>query len=261
MTRNTVVRAMHDAGLATWFGGSLMGAVGLNGAASAVGDGRERIHVANVGWDRWTPVNAAGIAAHLIGSAGLLLANRGRVAGQHGVGANSVAKTVLTGAALGATAYSRKLGAKLDEAGEVPAEGGVQPAEDTPPEVAKAQRQLRVLQWVIPGLTGTLVVLSSLHGEQQRPGEVVRGMLRNAFPMAGTRSKTGMLSKAGVLAKAGVLSRAGMPFKAGMVPRTGLLPKAGLLPKVRTPAKTGILAKAGTLVRTGPLAGNGARSR
>ena len=31
--RNTLAHAMHDIGLAAWFGGSLMGAVGLNGAA------------------------------------------------------------------------------------------------------------------------------------------------------------------------------------------------------------------------------------
>ncbi|MDT5205049.1 MAG: hypothetical protein QOD34_1685, partial [Mycobacterium sp.] len=32
-TRNTVIRSLHDLGAAAWFGGSLMGAVGLNGAA------------------------------------------------------------------------------------------------------------------------------------------------------------------------------------------------------------------------------------
>jgi hypothetical protein len=31
---NTVARSLHDLGLAAWFGGSLMGAVGLNGAAA-----------------------------------------------------------------------------------------------------------------------------------------------------------------------------------------------------------------------------------
>lgn len=36
--RNTVVRAMHDLGLAAWFGGSLMGAIGLNGAANESAD-------------------------------------------------------------------------------------------------------------------------------------------------------------------------------------------------------------------------------
>ncbi|GAT66652.1 hypothetical protein HS048_13570 [Planomonospora sp. ID91781] len=179
--RNTVVRAVHDIGTAIWFGGALMGAVGLNGASSEVSDRRERTRVANAGWNRWTPVNAVGIAMNIIGSFGLLAANKGRVAAQRGVAANSVAKGIVTGAALAATAYSRKLGAELDRAGDVPAEGGVKPDEDTPLEIARAQRRLRVMQWVVPGLTGALVVLTSLHGEQQRPGEVVRGVVRGAF--------------------------------------------------------------------------------
>jgi hypothetical protein len=33
---NTLARSLHDVGLAAWFGGSRMGAVGLNGAAAAV---------------------------------------------------------------------------------------------------------------------------------------------------------------------------------------------------------------------------------
>ncbi|MBG0816120.1 hypothetical protein [Planomonospora sp. ID82291] len=179
--RNTVVRAVHDIGTAIWFGGALMGAIGLNGAASEVSDRRERTRVANAGWNRWTPVNAAGVVMNLVGSAGLLAANRGRVAAQRGVAANSLAKAVVTGAALAATVYSRRLGAELDRAGDVPAEGAVKPDEDTPVEIARVQRRLRVMQWVVPGLTGALVVLTSLHGEQQRPAEVLRGVVRGAF--------------------------------------------------------------------------------
>ena len=50
--RNTVLRAMHDLGGAAWFGGSLMGAVGLNGAASDVADPSDRARVAAAGWAR-----------------------------------------------------------------------------------------------------------------------------------------------------------------------------------------------------------------
>ena len=64
---NTLARSLHDLGLATWFGGSLMGAVGLNGAAAVVDQPAQRLRVANAGWARWTPVNLAGIAAHLAG--------------------------------------------------------------------------------------------------------------------------------------------------------------------------------------------------
>ena len=41
-TRNTVLRTLHDAGAAAWFGGSLMGAVGLNGAAAHAQNPAER---------------------------------------------------------------------------------------------------------------------------------------------------------------------------------------------------------------------------
>jgi hypothetical protein len=174
---NTVSRSLHDVGLATWFGGSLMGAVGLNGAAAEVQEPKQRLRVANSGWNRWTPVNLAGIAAHVAGGAVLLGANKGRVASQQGVGQAAVVKTALTGAALAATAWSRALGAKLNQASEVPVEGGTDPSGDTPEDVAKTQRQLKVLQWVIPALTGAVLVLNARMGEQQRPAQVTGGLL------------------------------------------------------------------------------------
>ena len=84
MARNTVIRSLHDVGLAVWFGGTLANAVALNTAASQPESAHERGKVTNVGWDRWTPVNAAAIGAHLIGATGLLVANRNRVASQQG---------------------------------------------------------------------------------------------------------------------------------------------------------------------------------
>jgi hypothetical protein len=179
---NTVSRSLHDLGLATWFGGSLMGAVGLNGAAAEAEEPKQRLRVANAGWNRWTPVNLAGIAAHVVGGAVLLGANKGRVASQQGVAQATVVKTALTGAALAATAWSRALGAKLEEAGEVPVEGGTDPSIDTAEDVAKAQRQLKVLQWVIPALTGAVLVLNARMGEQQRPAQVTGGLLGRLRP-------------------------------------------------------------------------------
>jgi hypothetical protein len=179
---NTVSRSLHDLGLATWFGGSLMGAVGLNGAAADVEEPRQRLRVATAGWNRWTPVNLAGIAAHVAGGAVLLGANKGRMASQQGVAKATVIKTALTGAALAATAWSRALGAKLEEAGEVPVEGGTDPSGDTPQDVAKAQRQLKVLQWVIPALTGAVLVLNARMGEQQRPTQATSGLLGRLRP-------------------------------------------------------------------------------
>ena len=111
---NTVARTLHDLGLAAWFGGSLMGATGVNGAAAVVQDPTQRLRVANSGWARWTPLNLAGIAAHLAGGAVLTGANKGRLAGQQGVATASTVKTALTVAALGTTAYARVLGKRLE---------------------------------------------------------------------------------------------------------------------------------------------------
>src|SRR5215207_3821939 len=181
-TDNTVARTLHDLGLAAWFGGSLMGATGVNGAAAAVQDPSQRLRVANSGWARWTPLNLAGIVAHLAGGVVLTGANKGRLAGQQGVAATSTVKTALTVAALGATAYARVLGKQLERAGEVPVEGGTTPNPTTPEDVAGAQRQLTALQWVIPALTGALLVVNARMGEQQRPTQVTKGLVRRLVP-------------------------------------------------------------------------------
>ena len=178
MARNTFARSLHDLGLATWFGGSFMGAVGVNGAAAEVDAPSQRARVANAGWARWTPVNLVGIGAHVLGALQLTRANKGRMVGQSGVGSASAAKGVLTLAALGATAYARVLGQRVMSAGDVPVEGGTEPTTQTPPEVADAQRQLKALQWAIPALTGSVLVLNALMGEQQRPASFVAGLTR-----------------------------------------------------------------------------------
>ena len=69
---NTISRALHDVGLSAWFGGTLANAVALNPASSEAATASTTGAVANAGWDRWTPVNAAAIGAHLIGSVGQL---------------------------------------------------------------------------------------------------------------------------------------------------------------------------------------------
>ena len=179
MARSTLSRSLHDLGLSAWFGGTLANAVALNAAAGEAGSDSSTGRVANAGWDRWTPVNALAIGAHLIGSVGQLRANQERVAEQEGVASMSALKTLLTAAALGATAYSRVLGQRVSAAGSVPSKSGTRPSKRTKAvraEVAAAQQQLDTLQWVIPALTGALVAVSSYAGEQQRPSEVARGV-------------------------------------------------------------------------------------
>ncbi len=171
-SRNTVVRSMHDVGLAAWFGGALMGAIGLNGAANEVTDPTDRARVASAGWGRWAPVNAAAIGAHLIGGIGLILGNRTRLAVHTGTRTNTIVKSALTGVALASAAFSGWKGAQVAKAGKVPAEGGTIASELTPPDTAAAMQQLRIAQWVTPAVTAVLIVLGAQQGEQ-RPAQLL----------------------------------------------------------------------------------------
>lgn len=182
MARNTISRSLHDLGLSAWFGGTLANAVSLNTAAAEGGSSTDRGAVANAGWDRWAPVNAAAIGAHLAGSVGQLIGNKGRLAGQQGVGSMAITKTALTAAALGVTAYSRYVGKKVSQERAMPAASGTQPETGTPPPAAAAQGQLQVLQWAVPTLTGALVIVSSFAGEQQRASEARRGIIKRLLP-------------------------------------------------------------------------------
>jgi uncharacterized membrane protein len=166
--RDTLIRSMHDLGAAAWFGGSLMGAVGVNGAADAAKDPTERLRLSSIGWARWTPWQVAAVGVHVIGGIGLLITNRRRSRQQPGATANNVAKVILTAAGAGVTAYSGVLGAKVAQHADEGAAGSVTPGSSSSAELASAQRQLKVCQWLIPALSGSLIVLGAVHGEQQR---------------------------------------------------------------------------------------------
>jgi hypothetical protein len=175
-------RSAHDLGLAAWFGGALMGAVGVNRA----GEGEEAASTEGVaahGWAVWAPVNAAAIVAHLAGGAAVLADNAHRVATQKGVMASTVAKTAVTAAALAATAYSGVLGSKVKLAVSQKS-SDQEKAERHPIDLDSARRQLKMAQWAVPALTGTLVILNALHGEQQRPAEQAGGIVERARRMA-----------------------------------------------------------------------------
>ena len=190
MARHTLARSMHDLGLAAWFGGALMGSVGVNGAAASLRDPSERSAAATVGWSRWAPISAVAIGAHLAGSVQLLRTEGYRVRHQDGVARSSAVKAGLTAAALGTTAYSGVLNRKMAAAGHVPVQGATEPGPATPRDVAKAQKQLKAVQWLIPGLTGGIVAVTAWQSEQMRPKQMLAGLLpsvssRYALPAAG----------------------------------------------------------------------------
>ena len=175
--RRTVLRSLHDLGLAAWFGGNLMGAVGLNRAASEARDPSERTRLSSIGWAAWRPLQAAAVGAHLVGSVGMLAADRGRLAGQRSARTNALGKTALTAAALGTTAASAVLGSKVEQASPTPSGTATEPSAATAPDAAAAQRGLKPLQWATPALTGALVVLAAQQGEQQRTTSPLRAVL------------------------------------------------------------------------------------
>jgi len=175
-TRNTVVRSMHDIGLAVWSGGSLMGAVGLNGAANDVTDVTERAKAASAGWARWAPANAAAIGAHLIGGVGLILANRKRLAHQGGGRTNTIVKSTLTGIALASTVFSGVKGAQVAAAGKVPRRTGNRSDLGHPTRCRIGAAAIAVAQWATPAVTAVLIVLGAQQGEQQRPGSLLRDL-------------------------------------------------------------------------------------
>ncbi len=203
MARHVVARTMHDLGLAAWFGGSLMGAVGLNGSSASLRNADERLSAATAGWSRFAPVNAVGIAAHLAGAGRLLQTERGRIAHQRGVARSSAAKTALTGAALATTVYSAVLNRRLAAAGGEPVLGATEPGPVTSPEVAAAQRRLGVIQWLIPAVTGSLVAVTAWQGEQQRPRQVLAGMLPEVDLRVAGGAVVGVAVVAAVVARLG----------------------------------------------------------
>lgn len=216
---NTIARSLHDLGLAAWFGGSLMGAVGLDGAAAQIEDPRQRSRIVTTAWGRWGPVNAAAIAAYLAGSAQLIMANKARLVGQRGVGSAAGAKAGLTVLALAASGYVSWEGLRA-AGGELPAKGSDQETgddrmgevtrqaadrtESSPTGAAGVRTQLKAAGWVVPAATGGLVVLSAYMGEQQRVRQVLAGVLRGAPGRAATAARTAGKAPLGTLAKAGV---------------------------------------------------------
>jgi hypothetical protein len=178
MTAHPAIHALHDLGAATWFGGTLAGATGLNAAAALLDDPAERSRVATTGWSRWAPVGAAGVLAHLVGAGGLTVTDWPRIAGQSGVARSSAVKAGLTAAGLGVHGWSIVLNRRMRAAGDAPVRGATEPAASTPSDVEATLRQLKLVQWLNPLLAGAVIGTASWQSEQQRAAQVASGVLR-----------------------------------------------------------------------------------
>jgi hypothetical protein len=149
-----------------------MGVVGLERGATAANG--QRLEVESKGWAAWQPIQVAAIATQVASGAALTIANRRRVAGQRGVASASIVRTGLMGAAIVLTTLAARSGAKAVEDTQ---NGGADAVSSAPDE-----RRLRVLQWSVPALTGALLIVDALMGEQQRPNQVVRGTIERLLP-------------------------------------------------------------------------------
>ncbi len=162
MTRTTtVLRSLHDVGLAAWFGGGLMGAVSVNSTARRAENLSDRHRLASAGWARWAPVSSAAIGVHLVGALGLVLADRGTLRRRPRDRSTAALKAGLTAAALALTVLAERRADLVEGQVEEPAEGLDRPDNGSPGDFAHAQDQLRVLRWSVTGLTGAMLVLSA----------------------------------------------------------------------------------------------------
>jgi uncharacterized membrane protein len=176
---NLFARSVHDLTAAAWFGGSLMGAIGLNGAAAEAKDPAERTRLSSLGWKKWAPVQSAAIISHFVAGLALIGDNKGRVAKQEGVGSATIYKTCVTVVGALVTLYAGIVGRKVEKYSEEGAVGATEPHPAASKELQSAQRQLKLLQWSIPLFSGAVIVMGAQHGEMQRASNVLQGLLRS----------------------------------------------------------------------------------
>ena len=120
----------------------------------------------------------AALAAHAVGGAGLILGNKERLAAQGESRTNTIVKLAITVLAAITTLWSAIVGMKMAKHAQEPTQGVTEPGATSSSDLAGAQRQQKVLQWVTPALTGVLIVMGAQQGEQQRP---VAGRLESLF--------------------------------------------------------------------------------
>ena len=184
---HAATQAVHDLGAALWFGGSVMGAAGVNKAGADLRDGADAIRVAGSAWRRFAPAQWLGIGAVLVAGSRLTWLSTGRLAVQHGLGRAGAAQAVLAVGGAGATAFAgycgRRVGAAADRVGTaVPVHDATIPAAATPPELAAWQRRERVAQYLVPLFAGANIVLNAYLTQQYRPGRTVRGIVHRFTP-------------------------------------------------------------------------------
>jgi hypothetical protein len=185
-----IAQAVHDLGSALWFGGTVMGAAGVNKSGADLTQGIDRIRVASSAWTRFQPVQFGGIAATLL--AGLRLTQVGgrRLALQKGFGRVGAVKAGLAVAGAGATGFAAYSGSRIGKLAEeaertgtpIEVKDATLPTAATPPEIAAWQKRQRVAQTLVPVLAGANIVCNSWLVQSYRAGSTVKGVLGRLLP-------------------------------------------------------------------------------
>ena len=185
-----VAQAVHDLGSALWFGGSVMGAAGVNKSGAQLTQGIDRIRVASSAWTRFSPAQWAGIGATLVAGVRLTQVGGRRLALQEGFASVGALKAGIAVAGAGATAYAAYSGARISALAEeahrsgtpIEVEDATKPTANTPPEIAAWQRRQRVAQTLVPVLSGANIVCNSWLVQSYRAGATLTGVLGRLLP-------------------------------------------------------------------------------
>ena len=188
MNRNdshALAQALHDLGAAVWFGGTVMGAVGVNRSGRDLTEGIDRIRVAKSAWGRFSFLQWTGIAATMLAGLQLTRTSAERLAMQQSFGAVGAAKAGVVALGALATAYSAFCGAKIamlaeqahDQQKRVEVADATTPTPQTPPEIARWQRRQQIAQFLVPVLAGANIIGGSDLVQQYRPGATTKGIM------------------------------------------------------------------------------------
>ncbi len=141
-------RALHDLGIATWFGGQVFGKFALNPVVERISNPRERGKVVNSGWFSFNPIGFGGLAiagvVHLAArktemrDERLPPVERSLVRAETALMATTTALTLATGV------QGARLAAQAP-GGAVPIKTGTKPLRRTPPKAAALQRSIEAL--------------------------------------------------------------------------------------------------------------------
>lgn len=185
-----VAQAVHDLGSALWFGGSVMGAAGVNKSGAQLTQGIDRIRVASSAWTRFAPAQWGGIGATLVAGVRLTQVGGRRLALQEGFASVGALKAGIAVAGAGATAYAAYAGSRISALAEeahrsgtaIEVEDATKPTAGTPGDIAAWQRKQRVAQSLVPVLSGANIVCNSWLVQSYRAGATVTGVLGRLLP-------------------------------------------------------------------------------